>query len=51
MSLMCIKKELAGETSVAVAAGVSDKWQVTGDTQHVGHDTWHMTHEMGHVYT
>ena len=31
--------ELAGGGSVVVAVGVSDMWQVTGDTQHLTTDT------------
>ena len=33
--LLCIVRELVGEGSVAMAAGVSDMLQVTGDTGHV----------------
>ena len=42
--------ELAGEGSVAVAVGVSDRWQVTGDRWHAKRDTWHMTCEAWHFY-
>ena len=38
--------ELAGEESVAVAVGVSDRWQVTGDTRNVTLDTWHVKHDI-----
>ena len=35
---------VAGRGSVAVAVGVSDRWQVTHDTQHMTHDMWHVTY-------
>ena len=44
--LLCILGELAGGGSVAVAVGVSDIWQVTGDMQNGTRDTWHMIHDM-----
>ena len=43
--LMCTVGELARGSSVAVAAGVSDMWQVIGDTRHMKHDTWPLTHD------
>ena len=45
-SLLCIVAELTGGGSVAVAVGVSDRWQVTLDTWQVTHDTWHVTHDI-----
>ena len=41
-----IISELSGGGSVAVAVGVSDSWQVTGDTRHVTRDIWHKTSDM-----
>ena len=35
---LCIVEELAGGGSVAVAVGVSDMRQMTGDTQHLTPD-------------
>ena len=35
--------------SVAVAVGVSDRWQVTSDTQNVTREIWHMTCDMWHM--
>ena len=37
--LPCILGDVAGGGSMAVAVGVSDMRQVTGDTRHVTHDT------------
>ena len=34
---------------MAVAVGVSEMQQVTGDTRHVTHDTLHMTRDTGHL--
>ena len=48
-SLLYIMGELAVGASVAVAVGVSEKWQVTDDVQHVTHDIWHVTHNIGHM--
>ena len=47
--LMCIPGELAGGRSVALAVGVSDKWQVTGYTQQVTYDLWHLTLDIWHL--
>ena len=57
--------ELAGGGFLLVAVGVSDMWEVTGDTRHMTHhtcnmthdrwkrhmtfDAWHMTHVMWHL--
>ena len=38
ISLLCIVGEFPGKGSLAVAVGVSDQGQVTGDTRHVTHD-------------
>ena len=38
-SLVCMVGELAVGGSVALAVGVSDRWQVTGDKQHDTCDT------------
>ena len=43
-SLLCIMGESAGEGSVAVAVGVSDRWHVTHDKCNVKRDMWHLTH-------
>ena len=43
--LLWIVRELAREGSVAVAVGVNDMWQVTGDTCVTWHVTWCLTHE------
>ena len=47
---------LAGGGSVAVAVGVSDRWQVsgdwwqmTGDTRHIKHNKWHLTCDTWHM--
>ena len=48
-SLLCIMGELAGGWSVAVALGVSDRWQVACNTWHVTHETWQITHKTGHM--
>ena len=39
-------QELAGGGSMAVTVGISDMWQVTGDTQHMTPDTWHLTPDL-----
>ena len=43
-SLLFILRELAGEGSVAVGVGISDKRQVIGDTQHATCDIRHYLH-------
>ena len=37
--LLCILGELAGEGAVAVAVGINDRLQGTGDTRRVTYDT------------
>ena len=53
-SLLCIVGELVGGRFVAVAVGVSDSWQVTGDRWLVivdmVHDIWHMSHDTWHFF-
>ena len=41
--LLWIVGELAGVGSGAVAVGVSDMWNMTGDMQHVLRNRWHVT--------
>ena len=41
---------IAGGGSVAVAIGVSERWQVTRDMWHVTPDTWHVTPDTRHVH-
>ena len=45
--LLCIMGEFAGGGSVAV--GISDRWQVTGDTVHMTRYTWHVTCDIWYV--
>ena len=40
---------MAGGGSVAVAVGVSDMLQGTGDTRHLTHDTWRLTPYTSHL--
>ena len=47
--LLCITGELAGQGSVAVAVGISDRWQVTRSKRHMTNDTWHVTPDIWHV--
>ena len=42
ISLLCIVWELNRGLSVAVAVGVSDRWQLTCDTQYAIRDMWHL---------
>ena len=42
-SLLCLVGELAGGQSVAMAFGISNKWQVRCDMWHVICDMWHLT--------
>ena len=48
-SLLYIEGKLAGGGFVAVAVGVSDRWQVTGDRWRATHETWHITCDMWHM--
>ena len=48
-SLMLIVGESAGGGYVAVAVGVSNRWQVTGDRWQETRNTWHLTHYMWHL--
>ena len=41
---------LAGGGSMAMALGVSDRWQVTCDNWHATWDTWHVTHDFLKIY-
>ena len=41
--------EYAGGGPVAVVVGISDVWQVSGDTRHPTRDTWHMTCDTSQV--
>ena len=48
-SLLCIAGELAGGGPVALAIGVSDRWQVTGDVSNMACDTSHVTPATCHL--
>ena len=39
--LLFIVSGLGGEGSLVVAVGISDMWQVTGDTPHATRNMWH----------
>ena len=48
--LLCIQQgEWAGGGFVAVAVGVSDMWQVKGETQHMTVNKWHVTPDTWHL--
>ena len=48
-TVLCLLGELAWGGSMAVALGLSDMWQVTGDTRHRTRDEWYVTHDTWHV--
>ena len=48
-SLLCIVGDLAEGWFVAVAVGVSDRWQVTVYRWHATRDTWHLTCNTWHL--